>query len=170
MRDELKTQYGSELSRMSAKMKDMMKSHACSIELLKKQHQSAKSLSHMKSLACQTDATSKDIDLLEAFKQKYLDTLARMKSDMMKEYDAQTLRVSERVSRQLAEERLSLKEKVHAVLMPKMIDALREARVNETVIRIKMKDIENDLNQVVVAQAWVMKNKSRLHTFDWRLH
>jgi hypothetical protein len=38
MRTKLKQEYGLELSKMNAKMKDMMKSHAGAIELLKKQH------------------------------------------------------------------------------------------------------------------------------------
>ncbi len=154
VRSELKLQYGNELSRVNSKMKDMMKTHSESIELLKRQHQQQSTKNPKPrgggGISCQTDITCKDIDLLDAFKQKYLDTLSRMKSDMMKEYDAQTLRVSEKVSRQLNEERASLKEKVHAVLMPKMIDALREYRVNETIIRMKMKELENDLNQIVV--------------------
>jgi hypothetical protein len=154
IKSELKMQYGNELSRMNTKMQDMMKSHSNAIDLLKKQHQSTNSFNsntNSRNIPCQTDVTSKDIDLLEAFKQKYLDTLSRMKSDMMKEYDAQTLRVSEKVQRQLSEERLSLKDKVHAILMPKMIDLLRDFKINETIIRMKTKDLENDLNIIVFA-------------------
>jgi hypothetical protein len=154
IKSELKMQYGNELSRMNTKMQDMMKSHSNAIDLLKKQHQSRNSFNsntNSRNIPCQTDVTSKDIDLLEAFKQKYLDTLSRMKSDMMKEYDAQTLRVSEKVQRQLSEERLSLKDKVHAILMPKMIDLLRDFKINETIIRMKTKDLENDLNIIVFA-------------------
>jgi len=42
MRAELKAEYGYELSKMNNKMKDMMRSHADAIELLKRQHQSFK--------------------------------------------------------------------------------------------------------------------------------
>ena len=144
-RAEVKSYYSGELARVNSKMKDMMRSHADAIEALKRQHRGA----NARSLACQTEATSKDIDLLEAFKAKYLDTLSRMKSDMMKEYEAQTVRVSERVSRQLSEERASLRERVHALLMPKLADMLREYKVNEAIIRLKMKDLENELSQIV---------------------
>jgi hypothetical protein len=48
---------------------------------------------------------------------------------MMKEFDAQTQRVSERVSRQINEERTQIQEKMHAVLMPKLIAILREYRM-----------------------------------------
>lgn len=42
MKAKLKEQYGQELSKMNAKMKDMMKSHGNAIELLKKQHTAEK--------------------------------------------------------------------------------------------------------------------------------
>ena len=44
----------------------------------------------------------------------------------MKEFDAQTQRVSERVSRQINEERTIIQEKMHGILMPKVIDILRD--------------------------------------------
>jgi hypothetical protein len=44
----------------------------------------------------------------------------------MKEFDAQTQRVSERVSRQINEERTIIQEKMHGVLMPKIVQILRE--------------------------------------------
>ena len=68
----------------SVKMKDVMKSHAAAVELLKKQqHQNVK-LTAMQQInkTCQTDTSSKDIELLETFRQKYLVTLARMKSNL----------------------------------------------------------------------------------------
>jgi hypothetical protein len=48
---------------------------------------------------------------------------------MMKEFDAQTLRVTERVSRQINEDRQMIKEKINGILMPKITDLLREFRV-----------------------------------------
>lgn len=42
MRAELKAEYGYELSKMNNKMKDMMRSHADAIEILKRQHQNLK--------------------------------------------------------------------------------------------------------------------------------
>ena len=42
LKSELKLEYGTELRNMNAKMKDMMRSHASAIEMLKKQHQNAK--------------------------------------------------------------------------------------------------------------------------------
>ncbi len=45
---------------------------------------------------------------------------------MMKEFDAQTQRVSERVSRQINEERTIIQEKMHGVLMPKIIQIFRD--------------------------------------------
>lgn len=45
---------------------------------------------------------------------------------MMKEFDAQTLRMSDRVYRQLNEERSLIHDKLHAILLPKIVDLLRE--------------------------------------------
>lgn len=44
LRAELKAEYGYELNKMNNKMKDMMKSHSNSIEILKRQHHSAHKL------------------------------------------------------------------------------------------------------------------------------
>ena len=48
---------------------------------------------------------------------------------MMKEFDAQTIRVSERVSRQMNEERQLIHEKIRAVLIPKITDILRDFKM-----------------------------------------
>jgi hypothetical protein len=57
LRAELKLEYGNELSKVNAKMKDMMKSHANAIEMLKKQHQTAcnKSFVDTRTLSCQVN-------------------------------------------------------------------------------------------------------------------
>jgi hypothetical protein len=48
---------------------------------------------------------------------------------MMKEFDAQTTRVTERVNRQINEERQSMREKINVILMPRITEVLREFRV-----------------------------------------
>ncbi len=158
LRAELKHEYGTELSRMNSKMKDMMKSHANAVELLKKQHQSSKTTtsmtaataSYQNNKTCQTETCVKDIQLLETFRERYLDTVSRMKADMMKHFDAQTQRTSERLQRQLSEERTLVKERLHQVLLPKIIDLLREYRVSEKLIDIKITELEKDLAQITL--------------------
>lgn len=54
MRAELKAEYGYELSKMNNKMKDMMRSHADAIEILKRQHQSIKRSSAFPSISLLT--------------------------------------------------------------------------------------------------------------------
>lgn len=102
-----------------------------------------------KTQSCQTYTTQQDIDMLETFRQKYLETLSRMKSDMMKEFDAQTLRVSERVTRQINQERSLVKEKINQILFPKVSDLLKEFRVSDTMIRIKMDELDKDLEYII---------------------
>jgi hypothetical protein len=72
---------------------------------------------------------------------------------MMKEFDAQTMRVTERVNRQINEERQSLREKINVIFMPKITEVLREFRVSETMIRVKMSELEADLNQITFSLA-----------------
>lgn len=48
---------------------------------------------------------------------------------MMKEFDAQTVRLTDRASRQISEERTMMKEKIVAIFMPKISDLLKEFRV-----------------------------------------
>ena len=67
---------------------------------------------------------------------------------MMKEFDAQTERVSERVSRQINEDRTLIQEKMHAVLMPKLTGILREYRISEKLIEIKLSELEKELIQI----------------------
>jgi chromosome segregation ATPase len=54
VRAELKQEYGNELSKMNARMKEMMKSHSNAIEILKKQHQySSRASVDLRSSSCQ---------------------------------------------------------------------------------------------------------------------
>ena len=92
MRAKLKEQYGQELTKMNAKMKDMMKSHSVAIELLKKQHTAEKAKHGIEerykpmtfSTTCQTDVHFGDIKLLETFKMKYTKMTCNMKKHMLR--------------------------------------------------------------------------------------
>jgi len=150
LRAELKQEYGSELSRMNAKMKDMMKSHSQAVDLLKKQHHSVTkpTNAYHSHKTCQTETSVKDIELLETFRQRYLDTVTRMKSDMMKHFDAQTQRNLERLQRQLSDERTLISERIQQILMPKIVELLREFQVSETLIDLKICELEKDLLQI----------------------
>lgn len=164
LKANLKQEYTAELNKMQSKMKDMIKSHAQTVDILKKQQQQQPKLAlsmHQISKTCQTETSSKDIELLETFRQKYLETLAKMKSDMMKEFDAQTQRVSERVSRQINEERTVIQEKMHGVLMPKIVTILREYSVSEKLIEIKLDELERELIQITAVKNTSNSGNSR---------
>jgi hypothetical protein len=158
LREELKAEYGSELTRMNTKMKDMAKAHTNAIDALKKHHQYNTRLSSCsassqhessQTSSCQTELTYKDVELLEAFRQKYLNTLTQLKSDLIREFDAQTMRVSQTYTRQLKEERSIIKEKLFAILLPKVAMVLREFRVLESVIALKLGEFEKDVANIV---------------------
>ena len=95
MKSKLKQEYGQELSKMNAKMKDMMKSHGSAIELLKKQHTAEKAKHGIEernrpmtfAITCQTDVTYNDIKLLETFREKYLETINKMKCKLHNQLD-----------------------------------------------------------------------------------
>ena len=48
---------------------------------------------------------------------------------MLKEYDAQTERLSNKARRQINEDRAIIKEKILAIFMPKIVELLKEYRV-----------------------------------------
>lgn len=52
---------------------------------------------------------------------------------MLREFDAQTVRMTEKVRRQIAEDRLLVKEKIIVLFMPKIADLLREYLVYEEI-------------------------------------
>ena len=141
-----------------------MKSHASAIDMLKRQHQRAESRGVAVTACSQTDTSVRDIEMLESFRQKYLETLAKMKADMMKEFDAQTCRVTERVSRQINEDRQTMREKVSVILMPKVSELLREFRVSETMIRVKMDELQGDLAQITASLVTTAKRESNSTT------
>ena len=98
LKQQLKSEYGVEMSKLNQKMQDMMKSHHLAVEKLKRQHQKQTGSSpteSTKTLGCQTDLNHKDIDLLETFQKNYLNTVSRMKSDMLNEFDAQSKSIKE---------------------------------------------------------------------------
>ncbi len=157
LKANLKQEYTAELNKMQARMKDVMKSHAQAVEMLKRQQVATSggakvSSVHQINKTCQTETSAKDIELLETFRQKYLETLAKMKADMMKEFDAQTQRVSERVSRQINEERTVIQEKMHGVLIPRIAATLREHNVAEKLIEAKLDELERELIQITAVK------------------
>ena len=150
LRAELKHEYGTELTKMNSKMKDMQRSHSSAVEILKKQHQQSttkylQQKPQVVSFSCQTEMTARDIELLESFRHKYLDTLSRMKSDMLKEYDAQTLRISERVTK-------FLHNKLHTTFLPKISEILHDFHLSETMIRLKMDELEKELLKITASK------------------
>lgn len=48
---------------------------------------------------------------------------------MVKEFEAQAIRLSERASRQTNDERIFIKEKIMNIFMPKIVDLLKEFRM-----------------------------------------
>ncbi|CAF0943496.1 unnamed protein product [Brachionus calyciflorus] len=137
LRQQLKSEYGVELSKLNQKMQDMMKSHSQAVDKLKKNYQKVDISS--KTSQIQTDMSFKDLELLEKFQQNYLNTLSRMKADMINEFDAQNKSIKD-----------FLKDKIKTIFMPKISDLLKEFRVSETMIRIKMEELENDLDRILI--------------------
>lgn len=144
MIQELKLKHDNELTRMSSKMKNMMESHALAVENLKKQHQKFTNKSSCNS-SSQTDVSGRDVDMLSSFREKSLDTLNKMKADMLKEFDAQAQRSNERVVRELGE----FRKRVHEVFLPKIVDLLREFRISETIIRMRVSELEAEMERIV---------------------
>lgn len=64
IRAELKAEYGYELSKMNNKMKDMMRSHADAIEILKRQHQCLKRSSAFPSISLLTIDVASQVNYL----------------------------------------------------------------------------------------------------------
>jgi len=64
----------------AARMKEMSKAHASAMEAARRQEQNSRLAGlHQTNKTCQTETSAKDIELLETFRQKYLETLAKMK-------------------------------------------------------------------------------------------
>jgi hypothetical protein len=144
MIQELKLKHDNELTRMSSKMKSMMESHALAVENLKKQHQRFTNKSSCSS-SSQTDVSGRDVEMLSSFREKSLDTLSKMKADMLKEFDAQAQRSNERVVRELGE----FRRRVHEAFLPKIVDLLREFRISETIIRMRVSELEAEIERIV---------------------
>lgn len=150
------------------KMNEMVKAHQNTIEILKKKQHNHQNV-HQINKTCQTQTTSKDIELLETFRQKYIETLELMKSEMMKEFDAQTKRISERVSRQINEERTIIQEKMQGVLMPRIIDILREHQISEKIIEAKVNELEKELVEMIAlrSQKITVSNSSSISSSSY---
>ncbi|RNA43433.1 hypothetical protein BpHYR1_039728 [Brachionus plicatilis] len=139
VKQQLKAEHGSEMSKVNQKMQDMMKSHSLAIDKLKKHHGKKYLSTEMnKTLSSQTDMSYKDIDLLEVLQKNYLNTLSKIKSDVMNEYDEHNKSIKEFV-----------RDKIVAVFMPKIGDLLKEFRVSDTMVRIRMDELESDLAKIL---------------------
>lgn len=139
VKQQLKAEHGAEMSRLNQKMQDMMKSHSTAVEKLKKCHGKKIGSTEMdKTSFCQTDMSFKDIDLLEAFQQNYFNTLSRIKTDVMNEFDEHNKSIKEYV-----------RDKIIDVFMPKIDNLLKEFRVSETMARVKMDELEIDLAKIL---------------------
>jgi hypothetical protein len=82
--EQARGEQAAEVARLNAKMKEMARVHASALDTLAShlatsQQQNKVSRVETRSCGAQTDTTFKDIELLEAFRQRYLDTLSRMK-------------------------------------------------------------------------------------------
>ena len=81
--EQLRGEQAAEVARLSAKMKDMARVHANALDTLASQlaisQQQQQQQQQTRTCGSQTETTFKDIELLEAFRQRYLDTLSRMK-------------------------------------------------------------------------------------------
>ena len=150
LKANLKQEHNTEMNKMQIKMKEMAKSHANTVELLKKQqqHNSKASNVHQINKTCQTETTTKDIEILETFRQQYLETLKIMKSEMMKQFDAQTQRAADKVSRQINEDRTIIQEKIQGVIIPRIIEILRQHRIAERLIETKVNELEKELIEI----------------------
>lgn len=139
VRQQLKAEHGTEMSKLNQKMQDMMKSHSSAIEKLRKHHGKKYDFVEMnKTSNSQTDMSYKDIDLLEAFQKNYINTLSKIKTDVMNEFEEHNKSIKEYV-----------REKIVTVLMPKIGDLLKEFRVSDTMVRVKMDELEIDLAKIL---------------------
>jgi hypothetical protein len=154
---KLKEQYGQELTKMNAKMKDMMKSHANAIELLKKQHTAEKAKHGIEdrykqmtfSVTCQTDVTFNEIKLLETFREKYLETVNKMKSDMVRKFDEQSVRVTDKLRQEINEERKSFGDDVRNILFKKLEELLDDYRVSDSIVSSIVHELNHELNKIL---------------------
>lgn len=82
----VRSELGYELSKMSSRMKELMRSHADSIEGLKKQHEKSARRSAVAvqtltiDVASQTELVAHDLDNVDLLRKRYLDTITQMKS------------------------------------------------------------------------------------------
>jgi len=80
MREECEAARSSVKQEFVARMKEMAKAHASALEMARKHEQNNRLVGlHQTNKTCQTETSAKDIELLETFRQKYLETLAKMK-------------------------------------------------------------------------------------------
>ena len=133
---QMKNKYEIDLHRVKLELNDNYKQ-----DLIKSKHEIEQIQAHVIKLKKSNTDSDKVIESskleMDKMNKFYLNTLTS--SIMNSERDKQRLKDNhDEETKKLNEELVSLKEKVHAVLIPKMIDALREYKVNETIISMKM--------------------------------